>query len=128
MASTTSPEQQVSRRRFQRFPLRVPAVFSWKSPRGARQKGEGLTRDISADGVFIVADCCPPSEAVIEFEVRLPALDTSGPPLRIRAAGHVVRTDGQFDKFLQGFAVHSNRKFVLRKRTVWNPGTGVVLL
>lgn len=126
--AATSPEQQVSRRRYQRFPLRVPAIFFWKGPRGARQKGEGLTRDISADGVFIVADFCPPSESVIEFEVRLPALDTAGPPLRIRAAGQVVRTDGSIDKFLQGFAVHSNRKFVLRKRTVWNPGTGVVLL
>jgi hypothetical protein len=120
MAITGAEEVQGSRRRFQRFPLRVPAVFFWKGPRGSRQKAEGLTRDISADGVFIMAESCPPMESSIEFEVKLPALDVSGPPVKIRAAGQVVRSGGALSKNTQGFAVHSSRKFVLARRVVWN--------
>jgi hypothetical protein len=124
MALSGAERQTEARRRFQRFPLQVPAVFFWKGPRGSLQKSEGLTRDISASGVFIMAENCPPAESSIRFEVKLPALDASGPPVRIRAAGQVVRTDVQTGRITKGFAVHSSRKFVLARRTVWNSANG----
>jgi hypothetical protein len=125
MASSSAERQSEARRRFQRFPLQVPAVFFWKGPRGSLQRSEGYTRDISASGVFIMAENCPPEDSSIRFEVKLPALDASGPPVRIRAAGQVVRTDAQTGRMTKGFAVHSTRKFVLAKRTVWNASNGV---
>src|SRR5579859_6770227 len=45
-----------------RYRLDAPAVYSWEGMCGRRFHGEGITRDISVQGAFIVTATAPPPE------------------------------------------------------------------
>jgi hypothetical protein len=75
-----------------RYQIGVPAFFSWKA-KGRRRVGEGVTRDISAEGMFVSTSSSPPAEVQIRIEIVLPPLHTGAPPLRIRGVGKVIRTE-----------------------------------
>ncbi len=52
--------------------------------------GRGLTRNISASGLFIETDCAQQPGGVMDFEITLPS---SGFSLKLVAQGQVVRVE-----------------------------------
>lgn len=66
-------------------------------------EGTGFTRDISTGGVFVTSSTAPPLGTPIAVELHLPSLAPSGPGLRLRAEGQVVRVEGMQEQ--PGFAV-----------------------
>ena len=44
-------------------------------PEGKRFQGEGATRDMSVDSVFVVTATCPPANAAVQLDVILPLSD-----------------------------------------------------
>lgn len=100
--------KQVELRRTVRYRLGAPVVFSWRGQAGARLQGEGVTRDISARGAFILTPTSPPAEVMVRMEIFLPALRDSGQSVRLAAEGRVIRIEHQAAETTQnGFAVVS---------------------
>jgi hypothetical protein len=58
----------VERRNAIRYCLETGAVFSW----GSRFAGDGMTRDISALGAYIVTRVCPPLDVLTSFQISFP--------------------------------------------------------
>jgi hypothetical protein len=95
-------------RREIRYRLDAPTLFSWESADHKRLQGEGITRDLSVLGAFILTPMCPPVNVPIHMEVVLPSLTGPKPVIRVSGAAHVVRVErsprGEEKK---GFAVVS---------------------
>lgn len=85
-----------------RFELQLPVVYSWTDERGTSHQAGGFTRDISTEGVYIVASQRPPNGAVLRLEATLPPLEQAAEPLPLRALGLVRRVDAR------GFALTSD--------------------
>jgi PilZ domain-containing protein len=60
------------RRKHVRYEVRVPVFFSWKRRGGAVFRSEGITRDISLRGAYVLSAICPPVDTFIEMEILLP--------------------------------------------------------
>jgi hypothetical protein len=83
-------------------------VFSWEGAHGSRLQGEGLTRDISLSGAFLLSPTCPPAKAAVRLDIFLPPLHNGAPRVRIQAEAQVVRVDSLFpENGGCGFAVVS---------------------
>jgi hypothetical protein len=80
-------------RREIRYRLDAPALFSWESSQHERLQGEGITRDISVFGAFIVTPTCPPVDVPIQVEVVLPSLTGPMPVIRVSGEARVLRVD-----------------------------------
>src|SRR6202158_6462612 len=78
-------------RREIRYRLHAPARFTWESAQHRPLQGEGITRDISAFGAFIVTPTCPPVDVPIQVEVVLPSLTGLKPVIRVSGAARVLR-------------------------------------
>jgi len=76
-----------------RYRLDAPALFSWESSQHERLQGEGITRDISVFGAFIVTPMCPPVDVPIQVEVVLPSLTGPKPVIRVSGEARVLRVD-----------------------------------
>jgi hypothetical protein len=95
-------------RREIRYRLDAPALFSWESAQHKRLQGEGITRDISVLGAFIVTPTCPPLDVPIQMEVVLPSLTGFKPVIRVCGAARVLRVDhSSKGEGQNGFAVVS---------------------
>jgi hypothetical protein len=88
----------------------IPIVFSWKEAGGMRRQAEGFTRDISAAGVFIFTQSCPPPHVPVRYDALLPQFSEGASLLRIVGTGRVLRID---ESRVGGFAI-AGRKVVLR--------------
>jgi len=55
--------------------MSTAVIFYWDGPDNKRFKGEGVTRDMSVDGVFVLTATCPPPSALVNMEVILPISD-----------------------------------------------------
>jgi hypothetical protein len=83
-------------------------VFSWEGPERERFKGEGVTRDLSESGAFIVTTSCPPARASVRVELFLPPLRGTVATVLLRADMLVVRIEQAHPGDQQsGFAVES---------------------
>jgi len=80
-------------RRELRYRLDAPAFFSWESAEHKRLQAEGITRDISVFGAFIVTATCPPVDIPIQVEVVLPSLNGLKPVVRVSGAARVLRVE-----------------------------------
>ena len=100
-------------RKYHRYRLEVPVIFSWKDAQGIRQEQEGLTRDLSIRGVFVVATTPPPLDANIKLKGFLPA-GGKVLPVRMFGEGQVVRVEAVPGSLPLGFAVARGR-IVFRK-------------
>lgn len=93
-----------------RYQVAAPVVFSWENPAGGRLQGEGLTRDISVRGAFILILTaeCPPTGVTLSVKISLPRLmmATKGRVVRIQ---HPVLGESR-----DGFAV-ACEDFALQK-------------
>jgi hypothetical protein len=95
-------------RKYNRYQLVVPVIFSWEDAQGIRQKHVGLTRDASVKGVCVLAINPPPLHAYINLkEVRLPVGQAS--PVQIFGQGQVVRVKPASGSLPGDFAVAAER-------------------
>ena len=101
------------RRKYNRYRLALPVIFSWKDARGILQKGVGLTHVISIRGAFIFATRPPRLNAKIKVKVYLPERSAARPQ-RIYGHGQVVRVEPAHGRHRAGFAV-AVKPFVLRR-------------
>jgi hypothetical protein len=76
-----------------RYRLAAPAVFTWENFECKRLQGEGITRDISLLGAFIVSATCPPNRTSIRVELALPSVIGIEADIRIIGEAQVVRVE-----------------------------------
>ena len=89
-----------------RYRLDAPAVFTWESARHRRFQGEGLTRDISVQGAFILTATMPPPDSQIQVDLLLPTLTGVKAMMRITGKARVIRVEHPGgDAWVHGFAV-----------------------
>ena len=91
-----------------RYPLQLPATFSWEGEQGIVQHGEGCTRNISEKGVFVDAAICPPIGSSVELHFSLPALRNSVRIMHVQHTGKTLRLEGtEQGEHSSGFAITS---------------------
>jgi hypothetical protein len=64
-------EFAVERRKGIRYRMNASVMFRWSGPDSGHYQGEGVTRDMSVAGAFVMTATCPPPNAVVEMEVFL---------------------------------------------------------
>jgi hypothetical protein len=102
LAEKTTTDQ----RRYRRYEMRVPVSFLWPSPPRRTHRGNGVTRDVSPKGVFVVSPSCPPLGTVVRIEVLLPSLQRNSSPIHMCGQATVVRVEsGEGSAGAPGFAV-----------------------
>ena len=95
-------------RRAVRYGLHAPAKFSWEGPHRSLLHGEGLSRDVSVAGAFILAPTCPPVGTTLQLEISLPPFYGSTPTVRLKGKARVLRIERAAEgKAQSGFAVVS---------------------
>jgi PilZ domain len=88
-----------------RYPLQVPASFSWEDEQRIVRQGEGHTRNISEKGVFVDAAICPPIGSSVELHFSLPALTGSERKMHVKHTGETrlaLRRRNQFRSGREG--------------------------
>jgi hypothetical protein len=85
--------KMMERRKITRYPLSVPVLFTWRGKSGPLHRGEGMTRDISASGAYVLSVASPPLRAVLKVEFTLPRPSGKG-RTRIKGKLVVLRVDG----------------------------------
>jgi hypothetical protein len=98
----------IERRRAIRYPVKLPASFSWEDEQRIMRQGEGRTRNISEKGVFVDAAICPPIGSSVEVRFLLPALNDSGRKMHVQHRGETLRLEGAEQReHSSGFAIKS---------------------
>src|ERR1700704_1988878 len=90
-------------RKTSRYPLDLGVTFQWSND-GQDNFGTGSTRDISAQGMFVFSENCPPCDAQLTCEVTAPRSQIGG-SLQYRASRRVVRVEDSRRAKRRGFAV-----------------------
>ena len=80
-------------RREIRYRLDAPAVFSWEGLGRRYFQGEGITRDISVQGAFILTATMPPPDCLVQVDLLLPSLTRMSAVMRITGRARVVRVE-----------------------------------
>ena len=101
-------------RKYKRYRLEIPVIFSLKGAREIGEQQTGVTRDLSSRGAFIFTAAPPLLDANVKLKAFLPPSSSAAPPLRIQGEGQVVRVEPAHGGYRAGFAVAGER-FVLRK-------------
>lgn len=84
----------VERRNARRFVLEIPVLFRWMDDRQTACEGAGFCRDISTEGVFVIAFCAvPPLAHPLEVMVLLPPFNPQASAMRLCSTGSVVRVE-----------------------------------
>jgi hypothetical protein len=104
----------IERRRAIRYPLQLPASFSWVDEGGIVRQGGGRTRNISEKGAFVDAPVCPPIYSSVELHFSLPALPDSNRGMNVQHTGETIRLEAtEQGEQSWGFAI-SSREVVWR--------------
>jgi PilZ domain-containing protein len=83
----------MDRRSQVRYQLSARVVFSWEGPEQKRFQGEGVTRDISTEGAFILTQSCPPAHTAVQMLLFLPPFHGTVATARIKAEAQVLRVE-----------------------------------
>lgn len=110
-------EQSAERRRAIRYRMHTPVIFRWKRPDNVHLQGEGITRDMSVAGVFVLTAACPPPNVVVKMEILLPISDGAS-KLRMKSDMTVLRVEHDiadnkrsgFSAAGKGFSLHTFSK------------------
>jgi hypothetical protein len=79
------------RRKTQRFSIEAPAWLQWKGPDGKQRHCYGVTRNLSAEGVFVEAEVTPHLGSNVEAAVDLSRTKVANVNLSLEGKGVVVR-------------------------------------
>ena len=82
-------------RKARRYQLNAPVLFSCQRSGGKLQVSEGVSRDISMRGIFVLAADAPAVGAHIELDAYLPAVSGQGRTVKLHAEGRVLRVEVQ---------------------------------
>jgi hypothetical protein len=55
--------------------MNASVMFRWSGPENGHYQGEGVTRDMSVAGAFVLTATCPPPNSQVQMEVFLPLSD-----------------------------------------------------
>ena len=100
----------IERRRAIRYPLHLPASFSWEDAEGISRQGQGRTRNISEKGAFVDASMLPAIGSSVELHFSLPALSDSGRKMHVQHKGEILRLGGaEQGEHGDGFAIKSRQ-------------------
>ena len=80
-------------RKARRYTVSAPTLFMWAPQDGKPQSGSGVTRDITAFGVYVVTDALPPVGARVQIEIALPKLTEKSSGMQLHGEGVVLRSD-----------------------------------
>jgi hypothetical protein len=94
--------------------MRVPVLAQWNDQAGDVKDVSGISRDISARGVFVVSSVQPPESAQVMVEVIIPSLTQGAKEMHLSSDGLVVRVE-ESDGAL-GYAVHCDFRTKLLAR------------
>jgi hypothetical protein len=90
-----------------RYALRLQVVCSWTDTKERFHTMQGISRDISTNGIFVYCETPPEMGTNIVLKVIFPPLEAnSGSELLLRAIGKVVRLEGSGS--VAGFAAISD--------------------
>jgi len=78
--------------------------------------GEGVTRDLSTEGMYVLTETCPPLHAKVQIQVQFPPL-TESRGLQMRTSGHVLRRE-----LIAGAKVHGGFAAACKTFTLRNKG------
>lgn len=103
------------RRKYTRYRLGIPVIFSWRDERKTQCEGLGLTRDVSITSAFVLTPNPPPLEANLKLKAFLPPVVGVAAPMRIHGEGRAIRVQAiKCHEASEGFAVVGKR-FLLRR-------------
>ncbi len=85
--------QTIERRTSNRRRLSVPVFFFWNPQCGPPQSGEGFTRDVTAAGVYIIADQTPAIGELVQMDILLPNPVPGGSEMHLTGKGVVLRVE-----------------------------------
>ena len=85
-----------------RYELQLPVIYSWTDETGMNHQAGGFTRNISTQGIYVVAARRPPAGTNLWVEAALPPLKAAAEVLPLRAEGQVRRVERT------GFALSSD--------------------
>ena len=89
-------------RKEHRYTIAAKVWFNWQTEEGCWREGVGTTRDMSANGLFVLTDTVPEAGASIRVTVVMPALKMIQ-PITFHGYGKVVRIESEAGWFF-GFA------------------------
>lgn len=95
--------------------LRLPVWFAGRGDLPGRVgRGEGVTRDISSKGMYVVTRDHPPGRAPLRFKVLLPPIPGAPIAMWMEGRGYVARVEKpKKDRAVAGFSLRIKR-FCLR--------------
>ena len=111
--STQTYTNTAERRRAKRYRMSTIVFFRWTGPDNRRFQAEGATRDMSVDGVFVLAATCPPANAAVQMEVILPLSDGAS-KAQMKADMTVLRVDHDIAGFNRSGFSAVGKGFMLR--------------
>lgn len=92
-----------------RYRLGATALFYWEGARHRRFQGEGITRDVSLQGAFILTATMPPLDCPVQVDLLLPSLAGIKSAMRITGKARVMRVERPSGDFwIHGFAVSTD--------------------
>ena len=93
-------------RRHRRYEMKVPARFLCPGAQRNPQWHNGMSRDVSQKGAFVVSSFCPAVGTVMRIEVLLPSPRRDSIPVHMCGQGKVVRVESCGEPaHLSGFGV-----------------------
>jgi hypothetical protein len=121
---TQPPTLTTERRSAKRYRMNTAVIFHWKGPDNKRFQGEGATRDLSAEGAFVLTATCPPANARVHMEVILPLSDGMS-KAQTSADMTVLRVDHDSEGSTRSGFSAAGKGFLLS--TLSDPASRVVL-
>lgn len=107
-------EWELSRRKYRRMKIEIPVLFSW--PNSPRITANGLTRDVSSSGIFIITNSAPPLGSLVKLVVLVRRSGALASDLRITTSGRVLRIEtASAEDGTYGFAVQTRSRLALSK-------------
>jgi len=116
-------ENCADRRERPRFSVRASATFEWRDPQGVQRRGQGVTRDISAKGLFVFSESLPPLKVDLRLEVLFGSVGEEG-NLQLEVEALVLRVEPATGLGTSsGFAVLNKSYSLADLRFLEPPGT-----
>jgi hypothetical protein len=104
-ASQTNMREILERRRLTRYILRLPVHFEYLGRDGVRDEGNGFTREISLQGVYVYTESLPPADAEIDLDIYFTSLLETNKNVKFMAKAKVIRLEpSAVDERTGGFA------------------------
>jgi hypothetical protein len=76
-----------------RYRVNLRVEFGWADSCGNPRKSEGLTKNLSPRGAYVMAVGCPPPGTKVQIKFELSPCGSGSGPLWLEAQGSILRTE-----------------------------------